>query len=54
MSADECRSIATLYDEAFYPLLPRYGAGDWNALHRDLYGDLGFPLQVVLTGERGP
>ncbi|MGV9773762.1 2OG-Fe(II) oxygenase, partial [Streptosporangium sp. NPDC003464] len=22
--------------------------GDWNALHRDLYGDLVFPLQVVI------
>ncbi|MFT2019723.1 2OG-Fe(II) oxygenase [Streptomyces sp. 796.1] len=30
------------------PILLRYGAGDWNALHRDLYGDLVFPLQVVI------
>jgi hypothetical protein len=30
------------------PLLLRYGPGGWNALHRDLYGDLVFPLQVVL------
>jgi hypothetical protein len=31
------------------PLILRYGAGDWNALHRDLYGDLVFPLQVVIN-----
>ncbi len=30
------------------PILLRYGSGDWNALHRDLYGDLVFPLQVVI------
>ena len=27
----------------------RYGPGDWNALHRDLYGDKVFPLQVVIN-----
>jgi hypothetical protein len=27
----------------------KYGAGDWNALHRDLYGELVFPLQVVIN-----
>jgi hypothetical protein len=30
------------------PILLRYEAGDWNALHRDLYGDLVFPIQVVI------
>lgn len=31
------------------PILLKYGPGDWNALHRDLYGDLVFPLQVVVN-----
>ncbi|HVQ92816.1 MAG TPA: 2OG-Fe(II) oxygenase [Mycobacteriales bacterium] len=31
------------------PILLRYGPGGWNALHRDLYGDLVFPLQVVIN-----
>jgi hypothetical protein len=30
-------------------ILLRYGRHDWNALHRDLYGDLIFPLQVVIN-----
>ncbi|MEV0195093.1 2OG-Fe(II) oxygenase [Nonomuraea sp. NPDC050691] len=29
-------------------ILLRYREGDWNALHRDLYGDLVFPMQVVI------
>jgi hypothetical protein len=30
-------------------ILLRYRKGDWNALHRDLYGDFVFPLQVVIN-----
>jgi uncharacterized protein len=30
-------------------LVLKYQTGDWNALHRDLYGDLVFPLQVVIN-----
>ncbi|MFE6858539.1 2OG-Fe(II) oxygenase [Nocardia sp. NPDC057668] len=33
-------------------ILLRYGSGDWNALHRDLYGELVFPLQVVIGLDR--
>jgi len=31
------------------PILLKYQAGDWNALDRDLYGDLVFPLQAVIN-----
>lgn len=29
------------------PLILRYGAGGYNTLHQDLYGDIYFPFQVV-------
>lgn len=34
------------------PLIFRYGPGDWNALHQDLYGEIAFPLQAVTVLDR--
>ncbi|KUI03037.1 2OG-Fe(II) oxygenase [Mycobacterium sp. IS-3022] len=43
---DQCHAAGQTKSTA---LLLKYGPGDWNALHRDLYGDLVFPLQVVIN-----
>jgi hypothetical protein len=43
---DMCHSAGQARSTA---IMLKYGPGDWNALHRDLYGELVFPLQVVIN-----
>jgi hypothetical protein len=43
---DQCHAAGQTRSTA---ILCRYRENDWNALHRDLYGELVFPLQVVIN-----
>lgn len=46
---DQCHRAGQTKSTA---ILLKYGVRDWNALHRDIYGELVFPLQVVINLNR--